>query len=174
MKYKECPKCGIEHKDHIKKCGCGYEWKLIESKPVYNNTGCSVTGCPLPGAITDSVRGSETWFCKYHDYAKQYGYLAVIEVTERIKNNSTVIKNLYKLKNSGLQARQKPDSNVPDYNEKDKDMRQWANRQIVKIDQAIMSGLDKFKEERSTKEQHIPNMQLNAIYEYIERQQNAN
>ena len=169
MKYKSCPNCGTEHKEHIKKCGCGYEWKSQESKVFNHNTGCSVIGCPMPGTITDSVRGSETWFCRYHDYAKQYGYLAVIEVTDRIKNNATIIKNLTKLKNSGMQARQKPEPNWPDYNEKDLDIRQWVNRQIVKLDQEIMSGLDEYKEENNRKDQNISYHQLSAIIGFVER-----
>ena len=32
MKYKLCPQCQSEHREAVKKCGCGYEWGGSDSR----------------------------------------------------------------------------------------------------------------------------------------------
>ncbi len=63
-KYKTCPNCGTEHRQHIKICGCGHEWGESQSGTSDGIQRCCV--CGAQGVWSDSVRGGGTWYCREH------------------------------------------------------------------------------------------------------------
>lgn len=74
IQTKECPKCGSEHRLHIKKCGCGHVFgskqaQQPERDPMHGcceySTGTS--RCHYPGTFSDSTNGGGRWFCSAHD-----------------------------------------------------------------------------------------------------------
>lgn len=74
IQTKECPKCGSEHRLHIKKCGCGHQFGTKQEQapdrdPMHGcceySTGTS--RCHYPGTFSDSTNGGGRWFCSAHD-----------------------------------------------------------------------------------------------------------
>lgn len=37
-----------------------------DAKAPTDDGRCHAFGCPLPGAISESLKGSDTWFCRFH------------------------------------------------------------------------------------------------------------
>jgi hypothetical protein len=78
IQTKECPKCGTEHRTHIKKCGCGYQWTGKRQEPEqYHDPmhGCcsymaGTSRCHYPGTFSDSLKGDGTWYCSAHNHER--------------------------------------------------------------------------------------------------------
>jgi hypothetical protein len=51
-----------------------------------NRYKCAAYGCPLPGGITDSVHGSDIWYCRHHFHAKKNLWQ---EITQKLRRNIT-------------------------------------------------------------------------------------
>lgn len=73
IKTKECPKCETEHRQHIKKCGCGYVFGSRQAEPDDYDPmhGCCAysTGtsrCHYPGTFSDSTNGGAPFYCHAH------------------------------------------------------------------------------------------------------------
>lgn len=47
---------------------------------------CAAYGCPLPGAITDSIHGSDAWYCRKHFHAKSNVWQ---EITDMLRKGQT-------------------------------------------------------------------------------------
>lgn len=74
IQTKECPKCGAEHRLHIKKCGCGHQFGSAkrESEPMRDPMhGCCAytTGtsrCHYPGTFSSATNGAGPFYCSAH------------------------------------------------------------------------------------------------------------
>lgn len=69
----ECPKCGSEHSNRLKKCGCGYEMKNGYTKPEHKDPMhlcCSymsgTSRCHYPGTMSAGTNGDGRFFCSAH------------------------------------------------------------------------------------------------------------
>lgn len=74
IQTKDCPKCGAEHRLHIKKCGCGHQFgSKQEAEPVRDPMhGCceystGTSRCHYPGVFSDSTNGGGKWYCTAHE-----------------------------------------------------------------------------------------------------------
>jgi hypothetical protein len=74
IQTKECPKCGAEHRMHIKKCGCGYQFGQLSKQEEARDPmhGCceystGTSRCHYPGTFSHSSNGGGKWYCSAHD-----------------------------------------------------------------------------------------------------------
>lgn len=74
IQTKECPKCGAEHRLHIKKCGCGHQFGQLARQEEDRDPmrGCceystGTSRCHYPGTFSDGTNGGGRWFCSAHD-----------------------------------------------------------------------------------------------------------
>lgn len=74
IQTKECPKCGAEHRLHIKRCGCGHQFGQMQDKAPERDPmhGCceystGTSRCHYPGTFSDGTNGAGRWYCSAHD-----------------------------------------------------------------------------------------------------------
>lgn len=84
-KIKECPKCGAEHRLHIKKCGCGHDFGSKQAQEPSRDPmhGCceystGTSRCHYPGTFSDGTNGGGRWFCSAHDRETDQAMAAAI------------------------------------------------------------------------------------------------
>lgn len=143
---KECPKCGTEHRLHIKKCGCGHQFGQMarqqdESRdPMWGcceySTGTS--RCHYPGTFKDSVTGDGRWFCSAHERESDpvMGSTIVYKSHEDYPNpdwSVNAVKRRYELRTIKAisDSRNKPATQY----QASKPGKDWAHRVMERIQQ---------------------------------------
>ena len=64
---------------------------LMVQKKKERNLGCAAFGCPMPGTRSNSISGSDEWWCRYH--FNQDGAQNDL-ITHRIKQNRSLFLQL--------------------------------------------------------------------------------
>jgi hypothetical protein len=76
----------------FKRAASGDEGETPQSKSSNASGNCSAHGCTMPGSISHSVHGSNTWLCHMHFRAQVSNWQSL---TSRIRNESVLV-NLIK------------------------------------------------------------------------------
>jgi len=84
MKTRLCANCGERFAANLDRCpGCDtHAHRQTEGAKVSQST-CIAHGCPLPGTVSDDLRGAGPWMCSAHKRAQPSDWPAV---TERIRS----------------------------------------------------------------------------------------
>ena len=83
----KCSDCETINKISEAVCLCG------NSRPAYTavpgksgHGGCTVSGCNMPGVQSDSLKGGDRWYCRYH-YPYKSDLIHCARITEELKAN---------------------------------------------------------------------------------------
>lgn len=88
----KCGDCGNDNFENEAKCLCGNPRPMHVNVPDGKPHGaCAATNCPMTGTFADSVRGSKSWWCRWHwDYRGDYAHSA--RITEDLIANRPKIQ----------------------------------------------------------------------------------
>lgn len=60
-------------------------WAATAEQP--ESPFCSAAGCPMPGAISESTKGTGPWFCRFHFGAEPNKWPAITSEVRELKRS---------------------------------------------------------------------------------------
>ena len=143
IQTKECPKCGAEHRMHIKKCGCGHQFGQMQAHEPERDPmlGCceystGTSRCHYPGTFSSATTGGGKWYCSAHDHESDPAMGAAIvhksqEDFPRPDWSVNAVKRRYELKVQKAIAEHKGAKSTK--YESSKPGKDWAHRVLERI-----------------------------------------